>query len=138
MISMPLQSRSLCSMERAKLMVALAYCITPILCLPIYFTFSVQTIRVNHTQNIPSIIPLHSGRRFTTEMTTVLPKISRLITTLNKTKISSPVFQRVKYVVNLSNLSNQHPNLVKMNFWIYRYLKQIQFCEIFFLTIHLF
>ncbi|ODM95514.1 Sex peptide receptor [Orchesella cincta] len=47
MVTCPLRSRALCTMARAKFAIALAYFISPVLCIPIYLNFSVKEIVKN-------------------------------------------------------------------------------------------
>jgi len=47
MVEHPIGSRTLCTMKRAKFAVFLAYIAVPFLCIPTYFTFSVDKVSIS-------------------------------------------------------------------------------------------
>lgn len=140
MISMPLRCKTLCSMERAKWMIASAYLISPLLCIPIYFTFSISTITSLVATTTPSSYPsllgnstknvsdLFETRENGMEMLGNESQISDIIladsnsSSLFSSAESDLRQKPAKYVVNLSSLAKNYPLLMTANFWFYRWV----------------
>lgn len=147
MIAMPVRCKTLCSMERAKWLIAIAYMISPLLCLPIYFTFSISAI--SPASSPPSSKVNSSG---ITEMSDLIEDFNGTMVTVEQPLGYSTTFMTpniysfpfenatqagaassdvllenhyqqdtsVKYVVNLSALAKKYPLLMTANFWFYR------------------
>ncbi|CAL8118284.1 unnamed protein product [Orchesella dallaii] len=109
MVAMPLKCKTLCTMDRAKYAIALAYVTSPILCFPIYLTFAVRVIPGKSPGSTSA--PVNS-----TSSGTPYGNASRVEAGEDK------------YIVNLSDLANDHPFLMTTNFWLYSVVIKIIPC----------
>ncbi|CAL8121190.1 unnamed protein product [Orchesella dallaii] len=98
------ESKTLCSMKRAKCAVLAAYLFSGVLCTPIYFSFAVKSVE-----------SFRNGTALSLDQTTESP--------LNNT--------RTQYVVNMSDLALKYPFLKTANFWLYSVVIKIIPCAIF-------
>jgi len=135
-------------MERAKWMIASAYLISPLLCIPIYFTFSISAITssvttvtttpspypssldTNSTQNVSNFF--EAGENGMEIVGNEELQISNVIfNESNSSSLFSPTAEfdlqpkPVKYVVNLSSLAKNYPLLMTANFWFYRWVGRV-------------
>jgi hypothetical protein len=97
MVAMPLKAKSLCTMERAKIAVGVAYISAIIVCIPVYLTFSIK-------ETIVIISPSSSSSK------------------PNNNNNTNNVTRRVtRYIVHYSELAKSHGRaLITANFWTYR------------------
>lgn len=105
-VTRPLRSRDLCSMRRAKWVVLMAYTLSPLLCIPIYCSFSIS--------------PISQHPSLPTQMELLHFWNVKNISNLTENWLSNQESQVTRYVVNLSNLARSYPHLKKANFWFFR------------------
>lgn len=104
-VAHPQKNRELCSIQRTIIAIAGAYVICPIICLPLYLTYSVQP----RTESIGV-----DGNAFN-------------LTLANGT-IPETVTNTTLYYVNQSETAKAHGFLIDMNFWIYSVVIKIIPC----------
>lgn len=112
MVALHTKCKTLCSMERAKWAICSAYVTSPLLCFPIYLSFSITPLT-------PPVTTGGEGRVTPTDVTTeetVLEAGGNLTLTSGGEGLSSDA----KYIVNLSELAKSTPFLMTANFWLYR------------------
>lgn len=121
---MPLRCRTLCSMERAKWILYLAYLTCPVLCIPIYLAFSIRTVLPGDfsvPDNQPSgsvTVNLHL-----VDDIDINDPVTELYINLSATSTVSSFSaanESLKYMVNLSDLARRNQFIVTVNFWVYR------------------
>ncbi|XP_012262773.2 G-protein coupled receptor dmsr-1-like [Athalia rosae] len=104
-VAHPQMNRELCSIQRTIMAIAGAYVICPIICLPLYFTVSIE----------PRIEPIDAdGNAFNL--------------TLSNGTLPEDVTNTTLYFVNLSQTAKTHKFLNDMNFWIYSVVIKIIPC----------
>lgn len=104
-VAHPQKNRELCSMNRTIIAIAGAYVICPIICIPVYLTFSIQA----RSELIDT-----DGNAFNV--------------TLGNGTIPDTVTNATLYFVNLSETARIHTFLNDMNFWIYSVVIKIIPC----------
>ncbi len=125
MVAMHVKCKTLCSMERAKWAIASAYVTSPLLCIPIYLSFSISPFNSPPPTPSPTVLtttsPINNGTflNYSTEPnynTTGLTELS------SASPNSTGSNGNTKYIVNLSELAKNNPLLMTANFWLYRYV----------------
>lgn len=108
-------------MERAKWAIASAYVTSPLLCIPIYLSFSITPFNSPPPASSPTLeltttSAINNGTflNYSTEA-----NFTAANSTMEKLDATTGATQ---YIVNLSDLAKNNPLLMTANFWLYRYV----------------
>lgn len=101
-------------MDRAKWAICSAYLASPLLCVPVYFTFAIKAIEAKKPA---------AANVTTTPASVIVSTVETLVEDVFNTTSTTPgppSEANLKYIVHYSKLANDYPELLTTNFWLYR------------------
>lgn len=118
-------------MERAKWAITSAYLASPLLCIPIYLTFSILAIDPSKLKSGAASSGISAGTNETASSTTASYLSDGIddndpynfpddMSSSNATLSPPPEATQHQYIVHLSDLAKSYPILMNANFWLYR------------------
>jgi hypothetical protein len=121
MVALPLRNKTLCTMQRAKVAVGVAYVSSLFLCVPSFLTFSLT--QTNMSVRMKTTRPTTTPPSLLTTTSSYFGDAYSTVSSVKTSPTSADGYPRVspRYVVYYSKLALAHNRLlVQANFWIYR------------------